>query len=86
MLAGLCVAWWWQRRDAAQLGERAYEETRVIVAKGPRPPESKALDEVRAHVGARLKANGWATRSEVFERQTPRGVMRFEQDQRDLSF
>ncbi|MGA0854956.1 MAG: M28 family peptidase, partial [Luteolibacter sp.] len=42
------------------------------------PPQSKALDEVRAHVATQLWASGWATRGEVFERQTPKGLIRFE--------
>lgn len=78
VLLGLFVVWWWHKRDAASLGERAYEETQAILAKGPRPPQSKALDEVRAHVSAQLKASGWVTRGEAFERMTPKGVMRFE--------
>lgn len=78
ILAGLLVAWWWHGRGAADLGARAYDETKAILAKGPRPPQSKALEEVRAHVSTRLKANGWVTRGEFFERQTPKGLARFE--------
>jgi hypothetical protein len=78
MLAGLAVAWCWQARGSQGLGEAAYEQTRAILAKGPRPPQSKALDEVRAHVAAQLQANGWVTRREAFERQTPKGLIRFE--------
>lgn len=78
MLAGLAVAMWWQMRGSLRLGEAAYEQTRVILAKGPRPPQSKALDEVRAHVSTQLQVNGWVTRREAFERQTPKGLIRFE--------
>jgi hypothetical protein len=78
MIAGLAFAWWWHSRESQSLGESAYEQARAILAKGPRPPQSKALDEVRAHVAAQLQANGWVTRGEVFERQTPKGMIRFE--------
>ena len=78
MIAVLAVAWWWQARGSKGLGEAAYEQTRSILAKGPRPPQSKALDELRAHVAAQLQANGWVTRREAFERQTPKGLIRFE--------
>ncbi|MFZ9941793.1 MAG: M28 family peptidase [Luteolibacter sp.] len=78
MIAGLAFAWWWHSRESQGLGESAYEQTRAILAKGPRPPQSKALDEVRAHVATQLRASGWATRAEAFERQTPKGMIRFE--------
>jgi hypothetical protein len=78
MIAGLTFAWWWQARESRSLGEAAYEQTLMILAKGPRPPQSKALDDVRAHVATQLRAGGWVTRGEVFERQTPKGMIRFE--------
>ena len=78
LIAVLAVAWWWQTRGSLDLGEAAYEQTRAILAMGPRPPQSKALDEVRAHVAAQLQSSGWVTRREAFERHTPKGLIRFE--------
>ena len=78
MIAVLVVAWWWQARGSKGLGAVAYEQTRSILTKGPRPPQSKALDKVRAYVAAQLQSSGWVTRREVFERQTPMGLIRFE--------
>ena len=78
LIAVLAVAWWWQTRGSLDLGEASYEQTRAILAMGPRPPQSKALDEVRAHVAAQLQSSGWVTRREAFERHTPKGLIRFE--------
>lgn len=70
----------WLLRDgvvAGGLGNDAHALTARILEFGPRPPGSQALDQVRAHLRAELKAAGWATVEQEFEQRTPVGMMRF---------
>lgn len=78
LVAGGGMAWWLRDRTSPKLGREAYEVTAAILAKGPRPPGSAALDEVRAHVRAELEKAGWAVESQPFERMTPVGKTGFE--------
>ena len=64
--------------SASGLGELAYAQTSAILAHGPRPPGSEALDAVRGHVRAELEAAGWVTTGQAFEQRTPIGRVRFE--------
>lgn len=72
------LAWWLHDRTSPKLGRDAYEQTAVILAKGPRPPGSEALSAVRAHVRAELEKAGWVVESQPFERMTPVGKINFE--------
>jgi hypothetical protein len=78
-LATACaVAWMWHDRASPKLGKAAYDQTAAILAKGPRPPGSPALDAVRSHVRAELEKSGWVTQGQAFERMTPAGKVKFE--------
>ncbi|MFU8893030.1 MAG: M28 family peptidase [Luteolibacter sp.] len=59
------------------LGRDAHAQTAAILAFGPRPPGSEALDKVRAHVRAELEAAGWVTAGQEFEQRAPIGRVRF---------
>jgi hypothetical protein len=72
------AAWLWHDRSSPKLGKAAYDQTAAILAKGPRPPGSPALDAVRSHVRAELEKSGWVTQGEPFERMTPVGKVAFE--------
>jgi hypothetical protein len=72
------LAWWLHDRSSPELGRESYEQTAAILAKGPRPPGSEALDAVRAHVRAELEKTGWVCESQRFERMTPVGKVEFE--------
>jgi len=63
-------------RESAQ-GARALEHTSAILAFGPRPPASEALDHVRGYLDQSLRQAGWTTRTEQFERTTPKGRLAF---------
>ncbi len=72
------VAWMWHDRASPKLGTAAHEHTAAILAKGPRPPGSPALDAVRGLVRADLEKSGWVTQGQAFERMTPVGKVAFE--------
>ncbi len=72
------VAWMWHDRASPKLGTAAHVQTAAILAKGPRPPGSPALDAVRSHVRAELEKSGWVTQGQAFERMTPVGKVAFE--------
>jgi glutaminyl-peptide cyclotransferase len=78
LAAAVAVAWLWHDRSSPQHGKAAYDQTAAILAKGPRPPGSPALDAVRSHVRAELGKSGWVTQSQSFERTTPVGKVAFE--------
>ncbi|NNC87018.1 MAG: M28 family peptidase [Akkermansiaceae bacterium] len=61
----------------AGAGESARAHTAAILAFGPRPPGSPALDKVRAHLAAELKKHGWVTRTQAFTKFTPKGRIEF---------
>ncbi len=72
------IAWWQHDRSSPKLGTAAHAQTAAILEKGPRPPGSKALDEVRSHDRAELEKAGWVTQGQKFERMTPIGKVTFE--------
>jgi hypothetical protein len=72
------VAWWLADQAIPKLGREAYHQTEEILAMGPRPPGSEALDAVRGHVRAELEKTGWVVESQRFERMTPAGKISFE--------
>lgn len=78
LASAAAVAWLWHERGAPKLGKAAYDQTAAILAKGPRPPGSPALDAVRSHVRAELEKSGWVTQGQSFERMTPVGKVAFE--------
>lgn len=61
----------------AGLGAAALDHTRAILAFGPRPPGSAALDDVRRHLAEQLSACGWTSVEQPFDRDTPAGRIRF---------
>ena len=69
--------WWQQRRSTAKLGQAAYEQTVMLLAKGPRPPGSAALQAVRLLLAGELTKAGWVTQEQAFERNTPQGTIAF---------
>jgi glutaminyl-peptide cyclotransferase len=71
------AALWLRERAAPRLGEAAYRQTAAILAFGPRPAGSEALDKVRAHVRRELEAAGWVTTLMEFQGPTPVGSVRF---------
>lgn len=78
LLGGGAWWWWWQARRTPRLGLAAYEQTRAILALGPRPPGSEGLQAVRGRVRTQLAAAGWETRTQAFERSTAMGMVKFE--------
>jgi hypothetical protein len=54
-------------------GARAFEWAEKIVAMGPRPSGSAALESTRRFFESELAALGWETRRQEFEDRTPRG-------------
>ena len=85
MLMGIGVAtvigagaWWWSARHAPRLGQAGLEQTEAILAFGPRPPGSAALDAVRGRLRAQLTAAGWVCVGQPFERNTTLGTVKFE--------
>lgn len=72
------LAWWLRDGTSPKLGKAAYDRTAAILAKGPRPPGSVALDAVRSHVRAELEKAGWVVEGQPFEQMTPIGKTRFE--------
>lgn len=78
LVATLAVFWLFKPgTDRGVLGARAHSLTGEILAHGPRPPGSEALDKVKAHLARELEAHGWITRLEEFERDTPIGKVKF---------
>lgn len=77
-LAAVIAAFAWKRgSQTSGLGEPSLELTHRILALGPRPPGSDALDQVRALLGNELEKGGWSVRLQEFERDTPIGKVRF---------
>jgi len=70
--------WQWNRGQAPRIGQAAYDQTLVILAKGPRPPASAGLRAVRSQLKAELETAGWVTAGQPFERSTPVGNVAFE--------
>lgn len=78
VVAGGGLAWWMHDRSSPKLGEEAHAQTASILAKGPRPPGSEALNAVRAHVRTELEKAGWVVEGQRFEQMTPVGKIGFE--------
>jgi glutaminyl-peptide cyclotransferase len=60
-------------KGSAFNGGRAYEDLRQIVAFGPRPSGSPALDRTRAYIKRQLEDAGLKTEEQPFDAQTPLG-------------
>ena len=58
-------------------GERALSHVAALVAMGPRPAGSEALEKCRSHLEKELAASGWVTRRQTFEARTPDGQVEF---------
>lgn len=58
-------------------GARAFAHVEKIVALGPRPSGSPALEQARRYLEAELAAAGWVVERQTFREQTPRGPIEF---------
>jgi glutaminyl-peptide cyclotransferase len=56
-------------------GARALEQTRKVVAFGPRPPNSPAIGKLRNYIEAELKSLGCQVSEDAFTASTPLGPM-----------
>ena len=54
-------------------GGKAYEHVRQMVAIGPRPAGSPAIERTRAYITAQLKALGIPVTTQAFDARTPIG-------------
>lgn len=54
-------------------GERAWEDLAALVAIGPRPPGSPALEETRDYLETRLASLGWSVERDEFTARDPLG-------------
>jgi glutaminyl-peptide cyclotransferase len=54
-------------------GGRAYEDLRQLVAFGPRPAGSPALEQSRAYINKQLTSAGLTPEAQAFDAQTPLG-------------
>lgn len=77
LLAITFALWFLGKPKEAELAKEAHALTNEILAYGPRPPGSEALDKVRAHLRKELEAVGWAVEFQEFERDTVIGKVRF---------
>jgi hypothetical protein len=57
-------------------GARAYRDAERLVALGPRPAGSPALERARAYITGELRRAGWRVREHAFPARTPRGELR----------
>lgn len=58
-------------------GARAFAHVEKLVAFGPRPSGSAALEETRRYLEAGLTAAGWVVERQTFREETPRGPIEF---------
>ncbi|MDQ6809108.1 MAG: M28 family peptidase [Verrucomicrobiota bacterium] len=58
-------------------GEKALEHVRVLVALGPRPPASAAIEASRVYLTKQLELFGWRVTRQQFDDDTPRGRVAF---------
>jgi glutaminyl-peptide cyclotransferase len=79
LLAAAVVAFWFFGKPIStnQLGNSAHALTSEILALGPRPPGSEALNQVRSLLSKELVASGWAVELQEFERDTSVGKIKF---------
>jgi citrate synthase len=71
LAAGVCAG-----AASAFDGRRAFEDLRRLVALGPRPAGSAALEDARRYLERQLAAAGVACRRQTFEARTPIGPIR----------
>ena len=64
-----------QSRSVAFDGGRAYEDVRQMVALGPRPAGSAALQQTRAYIAKQLAAAGLKAEEQPFDADTPIGTI-----------
>lgn len=76
-VVGGSFVFWESSTASRSRGAAAYRHTEKILDFGPRPAGSEALDQVRGYLSAELKASGWVTQEQVFERSTPVGKVIF---------
>lgn len=55
-------------------GEKAYEQVEKLVAFGPRPAGSAAIEESRLHIEQLLAKSGWQTLRQAFDDEIPNGL------------
>ena len=79
LLAGAAGLWMWKGKPVSSrdFGKPTLELTNEILAFGPRPPGSEGLAKVKEYLAAELKANGWQTTLQEFDRETIFGKVRF---------
>jgi Zn-dependent M28 family amino/carboxypeptidase len=70
LVTGLAAA------DTGFDGARAYRDLERLVALGPRPPASAALERARGYITGELRRAGWRVREHAFTARTPRGSTR----------
>lgn len=58
-------------------GQKALDHALAVVAFGPRPSGSEALEKTRQYFETELKKTGWVTERQTFEDTTPRGRKSF---------
>lgn len=54
-------------------GQRAYDQTKALVALGPRPSGTPAIKKAQDYISAQLKAAGWTVVEDIFTAKTPAG-------------
>ena len=58
-------------------GQRAFDHVARLVAFGPRPSGSPALEQSRQYIEARLRELGWTVERQTFTDPTPHGPIEF---------
>lgn len=58
-------------------GAKAFEHVDRLVALGPRPPGSEAIELSRQYIEKQLAAVGWRTSRQTFQSRTPVGAITF---------
>ena len=58
-------------------GEKALSHVQKLVAFGPRPPGSPAIEKARAYIAETLTTYGWRVERQAFTDDTPRGKVSF---------
>jgi len=58
-------------------GKLSYQHADKIVSFGPRPPQSKALEQTRQYLQAELEKLGWLVRRQSFVARSPKGNYQF---------
>lgn len=63
--------------EAKVSGEKAFAHVAALLAFGPRPAGSDALEQSRRYLEKELAATGWVTRRQTFTAKTPKGEVEF---------